>query len=264
MIVVSPSVVLAQGDAAYLPVIGYRSVVTTSNVSADSSTVAAPVTNLANPSTALLWQSASTATQYVTVTLEDSDIDYVGVARHNFGTSGIQVTVQTEVDSVWGDVAGPVAPADNRPLLFRFTKHAPSGVRLKLENATAAPYAAVLYVGELLTMELGIQVGFTPLNLSRSPTVRTGRSESGNFLGRVVTKVDHASRPTFRMLSAGWVRDYLDPFLEAAIESPFFFAWAPQEWPLEVGYAWLDEDASPSIAVVTGHLEVELPMKGVV
>ena len=44
-----------------------------------------------------------------------------------------------------------------------------------------------------------------------------------------------------------WYRDNIDPMLTAQPRRPFFFAWDPQNFPREVGYAWLTNNPVPVI-----------------
>jgi hypothetical protein len=76
-------------------VVGYNNLVTTSNVSADYALASNPVTNLANPSTALKWKSGATGAQNVTVLLSGSSpVDYLAVAGGNFGSGVVPVKAQ--------------------------------------------------------------------------------------------------------------------------------------------------------------------------
>ena len=90
-VVVSPGLVVAPGvDGlnANSPIIGYQSLVNSGNVAATTAQPGAPASNLANPSTVLKWRASSAvADQVLTVTLETADdLDYVGIAGHNFGS----------------------------------------------------------------------------------------------------------------------------------------------------------------------------------
>ena len=75
--------------------IGYDNLITISNVAATSEQTSYPATNLANPQTKSLWKSNdAVSVQYVTVTLGGADVDYVGIAGHNFGSTGCSVIIE--------------------------------------------------------------------------------------------------------------------------------------------------------------------------
>ena len=106
--------------------IGYDNAVTISNVSADSEQASYPVTNLANPATNSLWKSddASSA-QYVTITTANAfQVNYVGIANHNFGTADCDIKVQIQPNSgdSWETVVDEFTPADNRVILKSWRK----------------------------------------------------------------------------------------------------------------------------------------------
>jgi hypothetical protein len=73
-----------------------------------------------------------------------------------------------------------------------------------------------------------------------------GMSESGNFLGRIVLSEHRRARQN----SSVSRRHSIAP---ASIRSggggfPFFWAWAPGDYPLETGFAWLLNDAEPAVS----------------
>jgi hypothetical protein len=54
------------------------------------------------------------------------------------------------------------------------------------------------------------------------------------------------------------------PFLLAAQETPFFFAWRPTTYPTECGYCWLISDPTPSNSQANGMMAVSLDLEGVI
>lgn len=267
-LIISPNLIIS-GDTADInensPLIGYRNLVTVSNVTSTTAAAGYPVTNTANPATHLFWKGASSiANETVTVTLSGSvDVDYVGIARHNFGSAGVAVSVQTFDGSTWTERAAAL-PGDDSPLLFRFTKDQYDGVRLVLSPGSAVPQMAVLYVGELLALQRRIYVGHTPINYGIQSNVVVGRAERGHYLGRVITGQHTETSVDLQNLTPAWYRANMHPFVLAAQERPFFFAWRPSTYPLEVGYAWLTSDPIPKNQLPNGMMQVQLDMSGIV
>lgn len=269
MIVISEALALALIDqpTADHPVIGWRNLVTIENITASSEQAAYPASNLANPSTTSLqgWRSNSTALQYVTVDLQATEeVDYVGVARHNFGSAQISVTVQGTTDgSTWFDLVEEFMPANDESLLLRFVEQGLLQVRLRLLPAATAPRAAVLYAGALLVMERGLQP-HTPIGMGRQRSKATGEAESGDYLGTIVTTSRLATAVQINLLSAEWVREELDAFCNyASYGQPFFFAWQPATYPDEVGYVWAPGDVQPTAANLVGHMNLSLNLAGI-
>lgn len=256
---------LAAANSANAPIIGYRNLVTIDNIEADDEDTDFPAVNLANPATANRWKSTSTSAQYLTVTLDSDDCDYVGVARHNFGTAQIAVSVEGDPDGMgYDELVAPAIPADDGPIIFRFTPGTFQSIRLKMAAGDAAPYAAVMYVGELLSLQRNIYVGHTPIVDGRSNRVVNGRSESGNFLGRIILGSSTSTEVNLQNLTADWYRANFRPFLTAARDTPFFFGWRPGTYPAEVGYAWLTNDPRPSNQRPNGMMQVDLSLGGVI
>lgn len=251
------------------PALGWHNLVTAENVSADSELDDYPASNLANPATdgRHLWKSDSLETQYLTVTIGGIvTIDYLAVARHNFGTARTTVSVEALIDAEWTEVHQPIMPGDDGPLMLRLAAQSTNGIRLKIvpddDEDTPKPEAAVLYTGKLLVFQRGVRGPFTPLTYGRRREVTNGRSESGNFLGRIQTGGSRQSVAGFDNFTEEWFEEHLAPFLEDGADFPFFFAWQPGEKPFETGFAWLTEEPDPQFQVA-GYVSIDLPMGGI-
>jgi hypothetical protein len=248
------------------PIFGYQSFVIAADVASDNEAAGYPITNVANVSTASFWRGDDMTEQYVTATINPAqNVDYVAVARHNFSTAGIAVSVETQegLGDPWVEVIAASIPANNNALIFRFTEQAAFGVRLKLAAGSAAPEIAVLFVGKLLVSTQRIYVGHSPITLNRRVEVVSGMSESGNYLGRIITGSNLTTSVSLTHLEPDWYRDNFDPFVLAAQNTPFFFGWRPFSYPNEVGFAWLTSDPQPSNMLPNGMMQVSLEMSGV-
>jgi hypothetical protein len=162
----------------------------------------------------------------------------------------------------WTRLVQDVILPDDGPALFRFVPQTLSQIRIRLQDGNAPAQIAVVYCGLLLVMERGLYDGHTPLTYARKVEVTNGRSERGQFLGRIVTGESLASAAAFTLLTPAWFRASMDPFLIAAKERPFFFAWRPQTYPREVGYAWLVNDPVPVNTPPSKLISIELQMGG--
>lgn len=269
MLVLSPNVPLVDplipGTNANSPLIGWHNVLAPSMLSADEEDPDHPVVNLANPATFLRWQGESTAAQEIlaTVGLVD-EVDYVGFANHNFGSSQISVEIEGSSDGVdYSSLVGPAMLGTDGPALFRFEPGAFSHIRIKLGSGTEIPFCSTMYIGKLLVVPRKMYVGHTPLPYGRVTQVANGRSESGHFLGRIVTGEYRQSSAFFDFLEPDWYREHFEPFVKAAQEQPFFFAWRPGDYPEEVGFAWLTDDIRPVNSLPNGMMRVALDMQGV-
>src|SRR5262249_27534702 len=144
-------------------------------------------------------------------------VDYVAVARHNFGSARIPVSVEIldpdASPAVWTQVVSPVMLPNDGPALFRFTPQGIASVRLRLGVGNAAASAAVVYAGKLLVVPRRIYVGHTPITYARATKVTNARSESGDFLGRIVLNEMTHTSVDLQNLLPGWYRSQCEPFL---------------------------------------------------
>lgn len=161
----------------------------------------------------------------------------------------------------------PFIPADNSPILVRF----PEDIYIDIEVLATAPdddtgpaRAAVFYCGELLVVQRKLQTSFTPINMGRRSEVLGQRSERGQFLGRQIIGAWVESSANIRYMTAEWYREFMDDFIASTETRPFFFAWAPVSYPLEVGYAWAMEVPQPEIFDPSGLIGVTIQMQGIV
>ncbi len=109
MIQISNSLYLSVVQAIYgNPIIGYQSFLDINNVLADFSPDETPDINLVNEHTHQFWESDSTDEQNLYFYNDDlADVDYIGIARHNFGSGNISYQLQGNPDRPWtiGDAA---------------------------------------------------------------------------------------------------------------------------------------------------------------
>ena len=262
-VVVAPSLGAEDLNA---PVFGYGTFATAANVTATTAATGYPASNLANVSTASFWRASTTALHYLTVTMATTQIvDYVGIARHNFQTAGIAVSVETQEGSgsAWVEVIPPFIPSDNAALILRFAAQSAYAVRVKLAAGSVVAQASVLYVGKLLSSTQRVYVGHSPITLNRRTEVVSGLSENGNYLGRIVTGSNLTTALSLTHFKPDWYRSYFDPFVNAAQTVPFFFAWRPLQYPNETSFAWLTNAPQPSNMLPNGMMQITLEMSGV-
>lgn len=275
-LIISPNLVLSGEDAALppgTPIILWDNLVTSDNIESDSEAEGYPATNLANPATNQEWRAAAAGdVEWTFTTGTADDIDAVAIARHNFGTEAIAVEVGyydgSSSPQDWVSLAGPQIPSNDEPLLFRFTAQSFATLTVRLSEGSDAARAAVLYIGKLLIMERGVDINadFAVPRFARRTAFYSARSERGDYLGRIVTSqyiegVEH----TFSHLDPDWYREKLVPFVQAAQQdTPFFYCFAPDDYPLEVAFAWFSDDPVPMTNPVTGRKKLVLKMGGIV
>ncbi len=199
------------------------------------------------------------------------DVDYVGVAGHTIGSESCSILVETSTGStagsppaqVWDQFSEDAAPADDAPLLFLDDSRVARYIRITISGLGDAPRLAVVYVGEVLAMERPIYGGHGPVPLSRDTVLHQSLSRGGQFLGQGFRRNGVVGTAAFNHLTAAWYRENFDPFVKSARRFPFFWAWRPETFPLEVAYAWCDADIRPSNMGVRDFMQVSFNMQGI-
>lgn len=259
------------------PIVGWDSEL--SGVIASSFDANFPASNLLNPATHLKWKAGAQSSPpdsyfYLTGTFLVTDIDYVAIARHNLASIGCQISVG------YFDALSPpnfvqLIPdtmlADDGPALFRFTTQQLNNIALRLTTFDTSspplalvPEIAVLYVGKLLVMPRKVYQGLTPINYARIAKVTNGKSEAGQFLGRIVLQEFVKDTIPLSLIDPGYYLDHIDAFMEASKETPFFFAWRPQSHPDGLGYCHMTNDPMPVNEAPHGLVAMQWEMTGII
>lgn len=273
MIVISNNLVLSAAEeiSADNPVILWDSLVTATNVESTSEDEDFPIANVANPATHLKWVGGvNTGDEYITITTGTVEpIDGAGIAKHNLGSSNATISWEACEDlslspQVWTEVISERVLADDAPALFRWEPGIYQAVRLRIQQGDEVPEIAVVYLGPLLLLERSIKVDVPhiPFPMGIVSKEVNGKSESGNFLGRIEINRFNQSEAEFAHITPVWYRENFQPFVAARVS--FFFAWNPTEYPTEVGYAWLMDNPMPEVDTVTRRVAIGLKMQGVV
>lgn len=271
-IVISEALALSPGDVPLnTPIFGWDNLAESGTVTATTEDADHPATNLANVSTALRWiasPGSPVADEYLTVTFATpEDCDYLAVGVHNLGTGQFTVSVEGDAGNSpqWEELVQESIQANDDPIIFRFTPTTLNAIRLRIQPSPldTVPFAAVLHTGKLLVMPRGTHTDHVPINLGIKTNVMSGRSETGNFIGRVILSEGRETSIAFQHLASTWYRTYMKPFVATAKNDPFFFAWKPQEFPTDVGYCWLTNDPQPSVDFNTKRMGITLQMGGV-
>lgn len=280
MLIVSPALVLSQAEAAFpagTPLILWNSLVTTTNVTGGGSLAGYPESNMANSNTNSEWRTGpligSGDIEIIVTHGSLEEIDGVGIARHNLGTNSSEIDVgyyDNNSPPLWVSLVGPQIAPDDKPLLFQFTPQVVPTLVIRLFNNDLSGEGiriAVLYVGKLLIMERSIDIGadFAVPRFARKSEVVNGMSERGDYLGRVITSQWlEGIRHDYKHLRPDWYRTNVDPFILAAqTDTPFFYAWSPDDYPYEVVLAWLNDDPVVLTSPVTQRVHLTLNMGGI-
>jgi len=169
------------------------------------------------------------------------EIDYCTISGHTMGDNGntLQVQYDSTGGGVWVDVIN-VAITDNQPIFCIFEPETFQKWRINITNGTA-PTIAVVRFGKALQMEQAIYGGHTPLKLNRKTTVRSTRSELGEWLGRTKIRNSLGGSYSWTNLTSTFVRANIDTLIQSIETEPFFIAWRPDKFT-DVEYCWTTQN----------------------
>lgn len=246
------------------PRIGYDSIVTAASLSSDQAADGFPIANLGNSATFLLWKGEDATEQSIVVSPGSGQtIDYMGIARHNLGTAGVDYTLESSNNGTDYTEVVTDNPDDDRAIIHQFDSVSASFFRLTISAGSVAPQMAVLYLGQILSMERRLYVGHTPVPFGLRRTVSTGRSESGQFLGRVRRRETVEFAIDMPNLTPAWVRSDLEPFIDVSDTTPFFWAWRPEDYPAECAFCWTAGDPATTNQRPNGMMDFNVSVQGI-
>lgn len=160
--------------------------------------------------------------------------------------------------------SGDISPVDNAPIMFLDIPRTARYMQIKLTGTgSVMPRIAVVYAGVALAMQRAMYGGHTPISLSRQTQLKQPVSRGGQFLGQSYRRLGVATSAAWKNLGAAWYRTNFDPFVKEARKNPYFFAWRPQSYPLELGYVWTGDDIAPSNMGVRDFMEVSMKLAGI-
>lgn len=222
------------------------------------------------PDTAEFWEPSSLPATWLVDLGTSRDVDYVGILG-TIGSSGCSITVATStgtfagspLEEVFTTFGSEIAPGNDSPLIFLATSRVVRYLRLTITGGSVMPRISVVYAGQVLAMQRPIYGGHAPMNLSRDTMLHRSLSQGGQFLGQGFRRHGQVGSASFRHLTASWIRSTFDPFIKSARQYPFFFAWRPEDFPLEVAYAWCGEDIRPSNMGLRDFMAVAFNMQGI-
>lgn len=248
------------------PVIGYHSVLLPSDITAPDSISARPAVNAWTPDTAQVWEGEGyqgVPAQYEAhLQLENSanaTVNYIGIARHNFGSAQLPYTIQRSDNggALWYDVTVERLPANNDAIIHYFDDVNSGLFRIRFRKFGSdidAPIVGHVKLGEALVLQRRIYVGHAPASIAKKVKRSTYGSENGQYLGQVIQRTYLTTSIEQENNSPDFVREYIVPFInhvngqvvvEDTAPSTFFFAWRPEDYPNEVVYGWTRDNISP-------------------
>src|SRR5699024_10923886 len=197
--------------------------------------------------------------------------NYLAIAAHNLseslndnpGTDAFKL--QYYNGSSWADAAklDQSDITDKSPLIHHLAHTQAQKWRLVMDSAFQYVRLGVVKLGKILEMQRTVYKSADNVPLSRDETTIPQRSESGQFLGMVMTRQFNVGSIQWNHLTYQWDRDNFDPFAVRSALHPFFIAWRPSDFPGECVFAWRRNNIKPANTGPRGMMSVSLDMEGI-
>ena len=207
--------------------------------------------------TAYRYAGASATTIVINCVMSRAP-DYVAIACHNFDTAAGVITVETTGGSA------KFLANDRAPIIVHTGQGDTAGQAIiTIADAQPGLQIGVITAGTLLQMQRTAYQGFTPPSLNRNQERIGSVSDTGQYLGQLVTRTMYEASPSWDDLTPGWYRDNIEPFALATSSRPFVIAWRPADFPNDLVYGWRTGDVSPKNTGPAGLMSVSFEMQAV-
>lgn len=269
-LIISPDIAFAGEEAPPFPFthgrILYDNKLLKSGVSiiASSASAGFPIESITNPLTAEQWRpTASPATINIDFGAVES-IDSIGIGAHNFATTGTTTLVEYSFDDVtWYEFADFSAVDNKAVMLFSTSTIKARYWRMTFTYSGSDPQIGAIYMGVALALQRPVYGGITPITMARKTEYVNNRSNTNQFMGRSILRQGINFSVPLKNLTAAWYRENMEPFAKAARTTPFFYAWNPEQYPDEAGYAWTTADIVPTNQGTRDLMDVTLQARGI-
>lgn len=243
---------------AWLPRIGYQSVLPTGTVTASSVQDGHSADLVADPFTDTAWIGEAGEGEWW-LRVDGGTANYAGLMAWDL--FGATVRLQVSEDGVdWHDVAGPVTTPD-RVLAFMFERQTHAYWRWLFEG-DRPPQIANASLGVAMVLDHGLPIGFEPPRQARNNTITNNTTEQGHFVGRSVVRRGIETTLSLAHAEDTWVREVWEPFIDHAETRPFYLLWSPLRWPTEAAFVWSHGRYRPPSYSDSLHMQVSLNVQG--
>jgi len=187
--------------------------------------------------------------------------DALCIAAHTIGTSAASVEVLTsDDDSAYTSRIGPIEPTDNEAIWCFLPLTTARYWRVEITGVTR-PELGVIKFGRALQFPQPMFSGHTRARFARQTVLRSNITETGEFVGRTVQRVQRPTSYSWAHLPRTWTETNW-PTLQRAVEAePFFLSWRPASYG-DVGYFQTDQVPEAVTMGVRDYYEAAIDVRG--
>jgi hypothetical protein len=209
------------------------------------------------------WQPAGLPAWVELNAGESKEIDALGITFDSVGPRDLTVLLESSPDGVvWSTVAEFIT--SSRVALALFAPTTAQYWAVSFYGSGDLPFIADITLGAALRFQRRLYGGHVPDRFAAVTQFSVNRSRNGQRLGATIVREGLKNNVSIKNLTADWVRDSLAPALEHMRGGlPFYWAWRPQTFPLEVAFGWTMEDVRPSNNGTRNLLDVNFNYEGI-
>ena len=226
--------------------IGYKNLFTTSGVTvtASSDQVGWEKENGYDWKSHDWWKPVGTGSHWLRASFGAAkSASYAAISGHNLHEIGgtIKPQYSTNGGSSWNDAESAVAPTTGNTIFFSFTSIPGADWRFLVTNSSGEVAIAVMTIGEVMELPVGMAVGFLIPTMATDDKFSTSVSTSGEHLGNSLRRQNLSFSINLNMLDPNWIRTTWADFLDHARIYPFFFSWDSANHSDEAVYLWVNK-----------------------
>lgn len=196
------------------------------------------------------WRATAIPATWTNAFADETNISFVGIAKHDLGTQGATIAIEYDVGGVWAAFPGAdaIQPTDDSPILLLTAVTACDGVRVRITAATDEPTISVIRMGRAQEWPRPFTWTGQPITEGDRISFDNTISVTGNWLGRSIASDGLQFSLTMQYASETWRQTELADFKAYANgeEAAFFIAARPGDYRDEVSYAWATEVVTAS------------------
>jgi hypothetical protein len=201
------------------------------------------------PNTYERWvDSAGTATGVFQLATA-STIDYVGIAAHNLFSASVNPLEIYTRSTIGGasTLVATITPTSNKAIMHVFETPLDNVAEIVISTTSVGSgiEIGVVMAGNVLKMEQPIYGGHKPQALASKTTYQSTLSDTGQFLGRTVTRKGTDTQYSWKNLTPNFVYGEFADFIESAKTLPFFIKWRPDLFE-DAAYCHTTADINPT------------------
>lgn len=237
------------GDNPNRALIGWHSIYARAEVISGAAADGFPASNVWSGDTYSKWRSLTGASGTLLAVSNSSaeSVNYIGIAGHNFFTAGIQYRLIAVTGGVYSYLSSFKTVSDNSPIIEYFDSTYADLFFFEF-NVPALQYVEIAHVkvGRVFRLQRQRYVGDVPSGMGKTVEKIGSKSFSGQHLGSVLISQGDKFSITQENNTPDFIRStdfknfiahaHLLQKKSAGCVETFFYAWRPEDYPLEVQY----------------------------